>query len=180
VSDAMSAIPSHSRGTPIAAIAHVDSTRRGSARTRGLEPAWARNARCAWGVVIALVAGLSSGCAEELGPEQFETTRVEGIVTLRGKPVTGGWIEFIPVEGTTGNFRSAPIGKDGRFVVDRVPVGRNVIGLADPPIDRSLSRLFQSFSSPIQRTIPRGPRKPVAIDLFEEALIYQTAKTPAL
>ncbi len=100
-------------------------------------------------------------------------------MTVRGQPVRGGWIEFIPVEGTTGHLRSAPIGKDGRFVADRVPVGRNVIALVDPPIDRSFARLFLSFSSPIRRTIAAGTSKPMIIDLFEEAMIHQGTKAPA-
>src|SRR4051794_29163276 len=81
------------------------------------------------GVVLLAVA--SGGCSEELGPERFEMTRVEGTVGLAGMPITSGWVEFLPTAGTRGNLRSAPIRKDGSFAADDVPVGPVAIALAD-------------------------------------------------
>src|SRR4051794_23364773 len=60
------------------------------------------------------------GCAEELGPERFVTTRVTGIVREGREPVSAGFIEFSPIDGTVGKLTSAPIGRDGRFVAEGV------------------------------------------------------------
>ncbi|HMF35840.1 MAG TPA: hypothetical protein VKF17_04345, partial [Isosphaeraceae bacterium] len=46
--------------------------------------------------VLFLLGVLASGCSEELGPERFPTTRVAGVVVEGGRPIAGGWIEFIP------------------------------------------------------------------------------------
>src|SRR5258708_2926577 len=90
---------------------------------------------------LAGVVLIAAGCSEELGPEVFRTTRVEGTVRIAGQPVTSGWVEFQPVEGAQGNLRSAPIRKDGSFAAEGVPVGRVAIGVAGllgPPIPTSL------------------------------------------
>ncbi len=118
----------------------------------------------------------SSGCSEELGPERFTTTRVEGTVRLAGRPVAPGWVEFLPAEGTPGNLRSAPIREDGSFAIDGVPVGRVAIALAGvhgPPIPTSLGPVdlgeFRFFQTPIHRLIPAGAKSRVDLDLAAEA-----------
>lgn len=125
---------------------------------------------------VVLLASSSGGCSEELGPERFETTRVEGTVRLAGAPITSGWVEFLPTAGTRGNLRSAPIGKDGSFAADGVPVGRVAVALADlhgPPIPTSLGPVergtFRFFQTPIRKTIPAGPKCRVDVDLADEA-----------
>src|SRR5438132_13339166 len=76
---------------------------------------------------------LSAGCAEELGPVPLRVARVQGVVRERGRPVSGGWIEFVPVDGTVGNLRSARLHQDGSFEADRVAVGTNLIRLVNAP-----------------------------------------------
>ena len=76
-----------------------------------------------------------------------------------GRPVAGGWIEFVPVDGTVGDRRSAPLAADGRFEVSGVAVGRNVIGLINAPIRwPDGGNLFHTQGSPIRRDIRAGPR----------------------
>jgi hypothetical protein len=129
-------------------------------------------------LVVILVWLLSPGCSEELGPERFPTTRVAGAVVEGGKAVAGGWIEFIPIEGTTGKIRSARIGADGSFQADRVAVGENAIRLVNAPIQlRGGAQLFGQFSTPLRRVIPDRPEGPLKIDLLEEAVRYQAKRS---
>ena len=93
------------------------------------------------------------------------------------RPITGGWIEFIPTDGTVGNIRSARIGRDGSFQADRVAIGENVIRLVNAPINMpGGEKLFGQFSSPVRRKIPLEPDGPLAIDLLEEAVRYQATR----
>ena len=75
---------------------------------------------------------LSVGCRDALGPEKMVTTTVNGTVTQAGKPLSRGWIEFIPVDGTVGRMRSARIQKDGTFHATKVAGGLQL----DPPGQR--------------------------------------------
>lgn len=109
-----------------------------------------------------------AGCAEELGPEQFVTTRVHGTVLFGKKPVTRGWIEFWPTDGGVGVMRSAPIQPDGSFDATRVPVGRNAIGFTGTDLPRRLASEFQILRTRIRREIPEGPRSELKIDLLDE------------
>jgi hypothetical protein len=119
---------------------------------------------------------VSAGCREELGPVTFPRTRVTGEVREGGQPVAGGWIEFVPVEGTVGNLRSAPLSREGRFTVSGVAVGKNLIGLVNAPVRMPGGRQrFHSQASPIRRVIPRGPSSTMVIDLLDEAIRYQAA-----
>ena len=128
-------------------------------------------------LVLFLLGLLAPGCSEELGPERFPTTRVAGIVVEGGRPVAGGWIEFIPTDGTVGDIRSARIGRDGSFQADRVAIGENVIRLVNAPINMpGGEKLFGQFSSPIRRKIPLEPDGRLAIDLLEEAVRYQATR----
>lgn len=118
---------------------------------------------------MAVLGTFVAGCAEELGPERRVTTRVAGVVREGGRPVGGGWIEFIPMEGTVGNMRSAPIGPDGRFEAEDVPVGVNRIGFTAAPIQLpNWRRFFDPLSSVIRRTIPPQPSTDFEVDLFQE------------
>jgi len=126
---------------------------------------------------LLLLGLLAPGCSEELGPERFPTTRVAGIVVEGGHPIAGGWIQFIPTDGTVGNIRSARIGRGGSFQADRVAIGENVIRLVNAPINMpGGEKLFGQFSSPVRRKIPLEPDGRLAIDLLEEAVRYQATR----
>jgi hypothetical protein len=106
----------------------------------------------------------------------METTRVVGKITNAGRPVTSGWVEFLPVDGTIGNLRTAPIATDGGFTIDRAPVGRVAVGLTAIPGDLIRTalgpyhlRAFRFNSTPIRRSIPPGAESQVEIELSLEA-----------
>jgi hypothetical protein len=119
-------------------------------------------------VTCALALG-SLGCRDMLGPEKMITTTVLGTVTVAGKPVSQGWIEFVPVEGTVGRMRSARLQKDGTFTATKVPVGVNLIRLINVDIENvELRRGLASFASPIRRTITDQAGGRIKIDVIEE------------
>jgi hypothetical protein len=134
------------------------------------------------GIAMILGAALfSAGCAEELGPVAMPVARVRGAVKEGARPVSGGWVEFIPVSGTVGDLRSARLGPDGTFDADGVAIGTNSIRLVHARIDAiPYQRLFSAFTSPIRRQVPANPPGPIVIDLVEEAVKFQQDRSRAL
>jgi hypothetical protein len=132
--------------------------------------------------LVTLGLGLvATGCAEELGPIPMPVARVRGLVTEGQYPVSGGWIEFIPVDGTIGNPRSARLHDDGSFQVDKAAVGINLVRIVNGRF-RSLAaaQLFTPTTSPIRRRIlPHPVDTPLRIDLVEEAIQYQRSQASA-
>jgi hypothetical protein len=126
-------------------------------------------------LALAWLSLLLPGCTEELGPERMPVAKVSGRVTEGGRPVTGGWIEFYPIDGTVGKIRSARLRPDGSFETDSVAVGLNLIRLHTLDILKSTDgkRVFSAYHSPIRRTIPAEPTGPIKIDLIEEAILHQ-------
>jgi hypothetical protein len=116
--------------------------------------------------VAALALG---GCSEELGPEPRITTTITGRVHIRGRPVSGGWIEFLPAEGTIGHLRSAPLRRDGTFEASKVAVGRNAVQIVHPPIPLPGGALFRNQAL-IRRDVTGDP---VDIDLQTEWINLQ-------
>ena len=135
-----------------------------------------RFSRLVGALMILDLAILGPGCKEELGPEQFVTARVSGVIKEGDQPVSGGWIEFLPVGGTAGNQRSARIHPDGSFEADKVPVGENALRLVNAPIRLPRGNLiFGTYTTPIRRRIQDSAGVTLAIDLLEEAVRYQAA-----
>jgi hypothetical protein len=111
----------------------------------------------------------------------MRVARVSGVVKQGKRPVCGGWIEFIPVDGTLGNLRSARLRPDGRFDVDGVAVGRNAIRLVDARIESMpVVGRFSQFTTPIRRVIAEHPSAPLKIDLAEEAVRFEQQQRQAL
>jgi hypothetical protein len=123
-----------------------------------------------------------AGCAEELGPEVMPVAKVSGKVTDAGRPVTGGWIEFYPIDGTIGKPRAARLKEDGSFDTDGVAVGLNLIRVHTVGILKATDgkRVFSAFHSPIRRTIPAQPAGPLSIDLVDEAILHRDTIARAL
>lgn len=121
---------------------------------------------------------LASGCGEELGPESMPTTRVSGHVRQGPAPVRGGWIEFMPSNGTVGKLCVAPIGEDGAFDAQHVAVGRNTITIAHSPSLSHQAEAFFNTKRPIRRDIPDEPSRNMSIDLVEEAVRYREPQAP--
>lgn len=123
-------------------------------------------------LLVLFVALGSAGCQEELGPEPMRTARVTGRVHIRNQPVTAGWIEFYPIEGTVGYLRSARLRPDGSFCAEGVAVGPNAIKLADPRFPASIPRreIYARFGRDllIRRTVANRPETAIDIDLQDE------------
>jgi hypothetical protein len=128
-----------------------------------------------WLAPLALASlGASSGCSDVLGPEHMPVTSVVGKLTQNGRPVAGGWIEFVPVDGTVGKLHSARIKADGTFHAEHVSVGLNLIRLVNIDItDTNVKWLFGAFHSPIRRDIPPRANAPVKIDLVDEWNLFR-------
>lgn len=130
-------------------------------------------------LLAAALAFVTSGCREELGPERLPTTQVRGVVEEGGRAVSGGWVEFVPIEATLGRIRSARIQPDGSFQSDRVPIGKLAIRVVDAPIQlRGGRELFGSYAAtPIRREITAQAQGPLKIDLLEEAVRHQARRS---
>lgn len=65
----------------------------------------------------------------------IKSGKVSGTVTFQGKPMPGGYINFYSVasDGRLLTQRSGPIGDDGAYSVDKVPVGDVKITVQPPP-----------------------------------------------
>jgi hypothetical protein len=115
---------------------------------------------------------------EPLGPpERFPTTTVGGMVLEAGRPVGGGWVELIPVEGTVGDQRSAELAPDGSFRAERVSVGEVAVRLVNAPIRMlQAARVFAQFSTPIRRRTSAVSSDPIRIELMDELLQFQASQ----
>ena len=143
-----------------------------------------RHLRCLANATVLLALGSSWGCSEELGPEGMRTTSVHGKITQTGRAIDGGWIEFLPADGTVGNLRSAQIKPDGTFSADRVPIGSVAIRLLDvniiPPFPvnaRTARGVFASYTA-IRRKIPEQPSE-LNLDLLDALIESQARKANA-
>ena len=125
-------------------------------------------------LAIAGLGLLLTGCGEALGPVPTRVVHVRGTVREGTRPLSSGWIEFFPVNGTVGNLRSARLRVDGSFEADGVAVGENLIRFVNAPIEAPRgAQLFGSYSSPIRRVISDRHAPPMEVDLVEEAIRYR-------
>jgi hypothetical protein len=128
-----------------------------------------------WISVISIAPGVW-GCARVFGPERMPVTTVRGSVREGRRPVAGGWIEFIPVDGTIGKFRSAQLNADGLFEAKGVAIGVNLVRIVNARIESPvIARLVGKFASPIRRVVSQEDQQPIEIDLLEEAVQFQAS-----
>ena len=115
------------------------------------------------------------GCRNAFGPEQPPTTSVSGRVHLGEIPLTQGWVEMVPVDGTLGRLCSAAISSDGTFSAVHVPVGRIGVRLAGPRPPSTNDRIVEQFvnyarqQSMIRLEIKADANPPLDLDLRREA-----------
>jgi hypothetical protein len=128
---------------------------------------------------MTLLSACTAGCSEELGRDPFVTTRVMGTVRVGTRPLTGGWVEFLPFDGAVGNLRSAPIGRDGRFELDEVALGTNAVGIVGAPLEPRYRWKFNALQTPIRRVIPAGHPAVLDIDLAVEYVRWELAAVAA-
>jgi hypothetical protein len=102
-------------------------------------------------LTVPLLFVLVGGCGRRTGS-------VSGKVLLDGKPVPGGFVNFFP-EGENATAKSSPIGEDGSYSVQGVPVGTSKV---------SVQGIFGSeqlpnMKSPNGKDMPRSNRKTVYV-----------------
>jgi hypothetical protein len=125
-------------------------------------------------ITIAASALLVIGCGDAMGPVPLRLVPVRGVVREGRRPLSGGWIEFFPVDGTVGNLRSAHIRSDGSFEAEGIAVGKNLIRLVNARIESPVAaQLFASYQSPIRRVISERVGTPIDVDLVEEAIRFR-------
>jgi hypothetical protein len=135
---------------------------------------WLRARRYPSAAVFVVIAGLlASGCSRVFGPVPRPVAQVRGELHEGGRPISGGWIEFMPSGGTIGNLRSARINADGTFDADHVAVGENAIRVVNAHVDATpyLNIVGQTVS-PIRRVIRSDDHATLSIDLRDEALRF--------
>ena len=93
------------------------------------------------------------GCSRE--DAHYPSVRLEGNVTIAGKPLADGLIMFMPLERGRGGGVKAVI-KEGRYVADRVPTGKVLVTFNAM---QETGRMVESPSSP-------GKPLPERIDLL--------------
>jgi len=117
--------------------------------------------RSLWAALLTVL----GGCAEEWGRTPIAGVEVSGRVREGARPISGGWIEFIPVDGAVGHLRSAPLHEDGTFQATRLGLGPHVVRLVRPA-SPGVDPIFQQFTSPLRVVVEPGAR--VDIDLARE------------
>ncbi len=118
------------------------------------------------------------GCSEEWRDVSISTTTVNGRITYRGRPISGGWIELLPAEGSLGYLRSSPLDADGRFQIERVSEGVHVVRVVNPPFSltsvgpvEARSR-FETPMSPARVMVREGDELLIELREFE----FRTAR----
>ena len=94
---------------------------------------------------------LLTGCGEELGPVPMKVVQVRGVVREGARRLSGGWVEFFPVNGTVGNLRSARL--RGRLL----PGGWSERGRELDPIGRYSHRVARR-SAALRRLFLANPQ----------------------
>lgn len=118
-----------------------------------------------------------AGCQQELGPVRGPVADVAGRVTVGGRPLVRGWIEFIPIQGAVGPLRTAEVAPDGKFEVKGLSVGEVTLRVVGARPDTPDSRfLGQQFA--IRRQIPPDGTAQMNIDLTAEAIRARAEALP--
>jgi hypothetical protein len=113
--------------------------------------------RRSFAVAVAFAGLAAGGCGGE------PTGTISGKVTLNGKPVTAGTINFL----VGGVSFGSPINADGNYIVENVPVGDAIVLLADPPQEEAVSMPTRKPTEAEARSQkgppPAPPKKPPVI-----------------
>lgn len=145
----------------------------------GIQPMRRRFARPGRSAGLLTLAVIFIGCAEERDPETWPNVAVSGRVRVGEQPLEGGWIEFLPIDGTVGVLGSARMDRCGRFRVEQVPAGRvgiRLVGFAPiVPEDRMVGVFLQQVRQVflIHRVIEEASGTGVDLDLDLTVEAYQ-------
>ncbi|WP_169979163.1 hypothetical protein [Tautonia rosea] len=110
---------------------------------------------------------LSAGCDQEWGPDGIPSAEVSGRIHCTGDPLTRGWLEFIPVDGTIGRLKSVSIRPDGTFLAEGVAPGVVAIRVVAADLPGPEYSLFGQIYL-IRREIRDAQANQIDIDLEQE------------
>ncbi len=89
---------------------------------------------------------MAAGCNSDAAPAKFPSARLEGLVTVDGKPIQDGMIQFAPASKAAGGVTQATI-VEGRYVASQVPLGDVTAFLfatpAPPPAPETLTTAYK-------------------------------------
>lgn len=118
-------------------------------------------------VMALFLAASLAGCSEEQPDPAFPHVSVHGKISRGGKPLTSGWVEFVPVDGGQGTFRSGAITPDGSYRITDLGPGLHGVRIIVPR-DKSFFP-FDQFFSPIRRTLSSEASQQFDLDLSAES-----------
>lgn len=96
---------------------------------------------------------LLSGCGP--GKPTYPSTRLEGNVTVDGKPIVQGNLQFVPHNPSQGPITAALI-DDGRYVAEAVPRGKMRVLLT---ATKETGKMIKEYSTPRPEVINLIPEK---------------------
>ncbi|SIO55922.1 hypothetical protein SAMN05444166_5161 [Singulisphaera sp. GP187] len=118
---------------------------------------------CARLGIVAAVVGLVGGCGSGGGASaKYESARLEGEVTLDGKPLDEGSIQFVPSNAEAPPV-TVPILK-GRYVAPKVGVGKVTVILSGATAERP-AVVSSNYTPPPSATIPARYKNGLPIEV---------------
>ena len=128
--------------------------------------------RCRAATACAFALTLAGGCGERF---DYTAADVTGRVTYRGRPVTGGWVEFHPEPPTVGHLTTAKLRPDGTYRARRVAAGTLRVQIVRTrPL---LPPEYRKGGSPLRATVVAGRTN--QIDFHVERGAAATQSQPA-
>lgn len=127
---------------------------------------WKGRRPLAW--TLASIVLFSWGCSSSGGgaAADYPSARLEGEVTLDGKPISSGTIQFVPKDANAPPV-SAPI-LDGRYVATRVGLGQGVAILnVEPPARPEV--ITSEYQPPPSVTIPDRYKGGIPVNIEGDA-----------
>jgi hypothetical protein len=118
---------------------------------------------------VLLLAQAATGCggAASKGPS-YPSARLEGSVTVDGKPIEEGVMQFLPPPNSPAPVLQAEI-KNGRYVVSGVPLGK--VGVLFNAVKDTGRTDSKSTSSPIpvyENIVPEKYRDGITIEVTKD------------
>ncbi|AGA28077.1 P-loop NTPase family protein [Singulisphaera acidiphila] len=115
-------------------------------------------------VAVALI-GFLGGCGSGSTSANYKSARLEGEVTLDGKPLDDGAIQFVPQDQQAPPV-TVPILK-GRYVASKVGLGKVTVMLSGATAERP-AVVSSSYTPPPSVTIPARYKNGFPIEVKED------------
>lgn len=115
---------------------------------------------------ITLLCGISLfviGCGGKEEPK-FPSATIQGTVSIDGKPVKEGTLQFLPQTNVKGQPSQAKI-VDGKFEAKHVPIGKVRVMFN---ITRATGKMITEYSTPypeVENLVPKNSRDGVDLDV---------------